>query len=79
MPLRETAREITAEISRRLRTSKPELIPRLPTVSYGIAPVFPGPVDFGAVVASADAALYRAKTLGRDRSVLATGPEDPAA
>ncbi len=75
----ETAREITAEISRRLRTSKPDLIPRLPTVSYGIAPVFPGPVDFGAVVASADAALYRAKTLGRDRSVLAKGPEDPPA
>jgi PleD family two-component response regulator len=41
-------------------------------VSYGIASTAPGPVDLEAMIASADAALYRAKTLGRDRWVLAS-------
>jgi diguanylate cyclase (GGDEF)-like protein len=67
----ERASEIAADISRRLQSSKSEVIPRLPTVSYGIASTAPGRVDLEALAASADAALYRAKTLGRDRSVLA--------
>jgi diguanylate cyclase (GGDEF)-like protein len=68
----ERASEIAADISRRLQSSPSKVIPRLPTVSYGIASTAPGRVDLEALAASADAALYRAKTLGRDRSVLAT-------
>lgn len=68
----ERARGITAEISRQLQSSQPGVIPRLPTVSYGIASTATGRADLEALAASADAALYRAKTLGRNRSVLAT-------
>jgi diguanylate cyclase (GGDEF)-like protein len=68
----ERASGIAAEISRRLQSSQSEVIPRLPTVSYGIASTAAGRVDLKALAASADAALYRAKTLGRNRSVLAT-------
>ena len=67
----ERAQEIAADISRRLHRPGPGVIPRLPTVSYGIASVDTGPGGLDAVVASADAALYQAKTLGRDRAVLA--------
>ncbi|WP_427134803.1 GGDEF domain-containing protein [Pseudarthrobacter sp. S9] len=70
----ELAKEIAADISRLLQAAEPGAIPRLPTVSYGIASAAAGRVDFEALVASADAALYRAKTLGRDRSVLAASP-----
>lgn len=68
----ERASEIAADISRRLQSCQSKVVPRLPTVSYGIAAIAPGRVDVQALAASADAALYRAKTLGRDRSVLAT-------
>ncbi len=67
----ERASEIAADISRRLQSHQSTLVPRLPTVSYGIAGTAPGRVDLEALAASADAALYRAKTLGRNRSVLA--------
>ncbi|MGY3381645.1 diguanylate cyclase (GGDEF)-like protein [Arthrobacter sp. TE12231] len=67
----EQAREITSDISLRLQESGSEVIPRLPTVSYGIASTDAGPGGLDAVVASADAALYQAKTLGRDRAVVA--------
>ncbi len=67
----ERAQEIAADISRRLHQPGPGVIPRLPTVSYGIASTDAGPGGLEAVVASADAALYQAKTLGRDRAVLA--------
>jgi diguanylate cyclase (GGDEF)-like protein len=69
----ERAREIAADISSRLQQSGSEIIPRLPTVSYGIAAVDIGPGCLDAAVASADAALYQAKTLGRDRAVVAAG------
>ena len=69
----ERAGEIAADISRRLRSSQSAVVPRLPTVSYGITSSAPGRVDLKSLAASADAALYRAKTLGRDRSVLAAG------
>lgn len=75
----ETASGIAADISRRLRMEKPAVIPRLPTVSYGIAAVPAGRVDLQALVASADEALYRAKSLGRNRSVLAASLEDKSA
>ncbi|MEQ4519956.1 GGDEF domain-containing protein [Pseudarthrobacter sp. B907] len=68
----ERAGEMAAVISRRLQEAQPNVAARLPTVSYGIASTGPGRVDMKALIASADAALYRAKTLGRDRSVLAT-------
>jgi PleD family two-component response regulator len=42
-------------------------------VSYGIASTGAGPGSLDAAVISADAALYQAKTLGRDRAELATG------
>jgi diguanylate cyclase (GGDEF)-like protein len=67
----ERAREMTVTISRRLQDAQPTVEVRLPTVSYGIASTGPGRVELEALIASADAALYRAKTLGRDRSVLA--------
>jgi diguanylate cyclase (GGDEF)-like protein len=67
----ERAREIAADISARLQASASPAVPRLPTSSYGIASTAPGRLDLGAAIAAADAALYRAKTLGRDRSVLA--------
>jgi diguanylate cyclase (GGDEF)-like protein len=67
----ERAREIAADVSSRLQQSGSRVIPRLPTVSYGIAAVDAGPGSLDAAVASADAALYQAKTLGRDRAELA--------
>ncbi|NKX56710.1 GGDEF domain-containing protein [Arthrobacter mobilis] len=68
----EQAGAIVQQISRSLRTmSVPEGFP-LPTVSYGIAPVASGAGDLAAVIASADAALYRAKSQGRNRAVLAS-------
>ncbi len=75
----EVATGITADISRRLQASRSGLIPRMPTVSYGIAPVGAGRPDLSVVVASADAALYQAKSLGRDRSVLAGYLEEESA
>jgi diguanylate cyclase (GGDEF)-like protein len=67
----ERAGQIAADISARLQASASAVIPRLPTSSYGIASATPGRVDLDAMIAAADAALYRAKTLGRNRSVLA--------
>jgi diguanylate cyclase (GGDEF)-like protein len=72
----ERAGQIAADISARLRASASPVIPRLPTSSYGISSTAPGPVDLDALIASADSALYRAKTLGRNRSVLAGRPEE---
>jgi diguanylate cyclase (GGDEF)-like protein len=43
---------------------------QLPTVSYGISAFLPSQ-DLPAAIASADAALYRAKAAGRNRAVLA--------
>ncbi|GAB3550327.1 GGDEF domain-containing protein [Arthrobacter tumbae] len=40
-----------------------------PTVSYGIASVDAESTDLAAVIATADAALYEAKSLGRNRAV----------
>ena len=69
----ERARSIAADISVKLHQSVSEDIPRLPTVSYGIASTGSVPGGLDAAVVSADAALYQAKTLGRDRAELATG------
>ena len=75
----ETAGDIAKDISARLQATASAVIPRLPTSSYGIASTSPGRVDLDEMIASADAALYRAKTLGRNRSVLAGSLEaEPA-
>jgi diguanylate cyclase (GGDEF)-like protein len=74
--LPEVASEIAAEISRRLDARKSATIPRLPTVSYGIAATSRGRAELSKMVAAADAALYQAKSLGRDRSVLASHLEE---
>jgi diguanylate cyclase (GGDEF)-like protein len=65
------AQEITADISARLHRTGSAIIPRLPTVSYGIACTGSGPGGLDAAVVLADAALYQAKTLGRNRAELA--------
>ncbi|MHA7246132.1 GGDEF domain-containing protein [Arthrobacter tecti] len=63
------AEAIVAQMSRRLAaTSLPEGL-TAPTVSYGIAPVDDDGADLSAIIASADAALYEAKSLGRNRAV----------
>ena len=67
------AQEIAADISVRLHQTGSAAVPRLPTVSYGIASTGSGPGGLDAAVVLADAALYQAKTLGRDRAELATG------
>ncbi|MFC8409730.1 GGDEF domain-containing protein [Arthrobacter sp. NPDC057259] len=67
----ERAEDMTAAISRRLQEKQPRVEARLPTVSYGITATGTGRADLKALVECADAALYRAKTQGRDQSVLA--------
>jgi PleD family two-component response regulator len=46
-----------------------------PTVSYGIAQLNAGGAAVTAALDSADAALYRAKALGRNQAVLASTAE----
>ncbi|MGY2744306.1 GGDEF domain-containing protein [Pseudarthrobacter sp. O4] len=75
----EVASGIAADISRRLEALRSSTIPRLPTVSYGIAATGPGRAELPKMVAAADAALYQAKSLGRDRSVLASHLEEKSA
>jgi diguanylate cyclase (GGDEF)-like protein len=75
----EVASEIAAEISRRLERRTSATVPRLPTVSYGIAATSHGRAELSKMVAAADAALYQAKSLGRDRSVLASHLEEKTA
>jgi PleD family two-component response regulator len=41
----------------------------MPTASYGIAPVGHGTAGLEDLIATADAALYQAKSLGRNRTV----------
>jgi diguanylate cyclase (GGDEF)-like protein len=75
----EVASDIAAEISRRLEAWQSTAVPRLPTVSYGIAATGHGRGELPKMVAAADAALYKAKSLGRDRSVLASQLEEKPA
>lgn len=67
----ERAEDMTAAISRQLQDKQPQVEAKLPTVSYGITATGAGRADLKALVECADAALYRAKTQGRDQSVLA--------
>jgi diguanylate cyclase (GGDEF)-like protein len=62
------AEQVTLEISSRLSAVEVPDGSRMPTVSYGIVSTDPG-VSLDASIAAADVALYRAKSLGRDRAV----------
>lgn len=67
------AESIAAVISRRLAESP--AAPgdgEMPTVSYGIAGIDTQTTNLDQVIASADAALYQAKSLGRNRTVRGT-------
>ncbi|MCE3292014.1 MAG: hypothetical protein K0Q84_951 [Arthrobacter sp.] len=64
------AETIAAEISRRLAEGAIPDVPSMPTVSYGIAVVPAGTLSLEDPVAVADAALYEAKSQGRNRAVL---------
>jgi diguanylate cyclase (GGDEF)-like protein len=63
------AEAITAEINRQLMTVHGPGGARMPTASYGIAPIGHGTSGLDELIATADAALYRAKSLGRNRTV----------
>ncbi|MET1154891.1 diguanylate cyclase [Arthrobacter sp.] len=73
----EQAEDLTRLISTTLRqTASPEMV--LPTASYGIAPIGERSADALAdIIAAADAALYQAKSEGRDRAVLAVDHGNP--
>jgi diguanylate cyclase (GGDEF)-like protein len=62
------AERIADAISQRLADSARRDGPRMPTVSYGIATYDAGTPDLDALVAAADAALYEAKSQGRNRT-----------
>ena len=62
------AERIADAISRRMADSGRPEGPRMPTVSYGIATYDAGTPGLDALIASADAALYAAKSQGRNRS-----------
>ncbi|WP_247826765.1 GGDEF domain-containing protein [Arthrobacter antioxidans] len=62
---------VSGLISRTLRSMQPAFDFPLPTISYGIAPLAPGPDRLEAAIAAADTALYDAKSAGRDRAVQA--------
>ncbi|OFE17885.1 hypothetical protein BA895_13940 [Humibacillus sp. DSM 29435] len=62
------AEQVTVEISSMLSALDQKVGFRMPTVSYGLTSLAPG-ASLEAAIASADVALYRAKTLGRDRAV----------
>lgn len=62
------AHEVVTEISRKLTAAHAEDDRMEPTASYGIASFGHGATDLDSLIASADAALYRAKALGRNRA-----------
>lgn len=64
----ERAEVIAEEISRRLAAAPSVDGVQMPTVSYGISTYDDGTSDVDDLIASADGALYMAKSLGRNRT-----------
>ena len=64
----ERAESLTQEISHHFASRSTARNIRYPTVSYGIASNKAGTADLREMIASADSALYRAKTAGRNRA-----------
>jgi diguanylate cyclase (GGDEF)-like protein len=64
----ERAENIAEEISRRLAAAPTVDGMEMPTVSYGISTYDAGTTDVDGLIAAADAALYSAKSLGRNRT-----------
>jgi diguanylate cyclase (GGDEF)-like protein len=64
----ERAEGIADGVSRRLAQASEADGVQMPTVSYGIAMYDAGTASLEALIASADAALYTAKSLGRNRT-----------
>ncbi|WP_258069666.1 GGDEF domain-containing protein [Arthrobacter sp. SX1312] len=67
----DTGELVSGQISRTLRSMQPAFDFPLPTISYGIAALPPGPDRLQTAIAAADTALYEAKTAGRDRALQA--------
>ncbi|WP_325169886.1 GGDEF domain-containing protein [Arthrobacter sedimenti] len=67
----DSAEAVTDAISSILRTSQSGFDFPLPTISYGIAALAPGPDRITNAIAAADAALYTAKRRGRGRAIRA--------
>lgn len=66
------AKEVTAEIAKRLKDdAEPTTVP-IVSASFGIALTGVGQ-EIEATIAAADVALYRAKALGRDQVITSTG------
>lgn len=70
----ERAEQIAQAISRRLTQASGADGPQMPTVSYGITTYDAGTAGLEALIASADAALYMAKSLGRNRTARSNRP-----
>ena len=64
----EHAERIAQGISRRLTQASKADGPKMPTVSYGVSTYDAGTAGLEALIASADAALYTAKSMGRNRT-----------
>ncbi|HEY1158204.1 MAG TPA: GGDEF domain-containing protein, partial [Arthrobacter sp.] len=64
----ERAEAIVEEISSRLAGAAAPDGMEMPTASYGISTYDGGTSDVDRLIAAADAALYRAKSLGRNRA-----------